>query len=693
MMLRTMFAVLLVADAAAAPPRFVRGLSVALPGPPGKVVAGEFSGDRHLDVVVAAGDLVLLRNAGDGGLVHRRLLAIPKAAAQTPEGYQDVIAGDVNGDGVQDLVAFADLQVPGRIVGRTPDGMAITLSTGSGARTLLGRRGGRPVPAGLLTLPVNASSPQLADVDDDGRLDLVFSATPDARYASGGGSALFMARGRGDGSFEEERALLDPLGKGDALPGGAEIAAADFDRDGHLDVAVGAVDGIRIHPAIGSADPAPAVVLASCADAQVAVGDLDGQAGPDLAVSCFYDGVVLVLAGDGKLGFRVIQRRRVGLQPLAPVIADVIGDRRADVLVPTLAADEHSGFASVLPNAGRGRFAERYRIAVNQANSVAVADLNGDRRRDVVVSDVGRNLVVTAFNDPRRLPANVARAPRGARVSIRSTRAHVAPAARQARFALHCSRGRGQCQGRLEIRGRSGRRLGARGFELEPGRRRTIGVPIADDRFRQRRVHVAAIATYNTARRPAVLTGPTATERRAACHPRGSRTLSATARVRVYALRGDLGDDPLACLPRVGHPHPLGLGYGTQGPFAIAGDLVAFGAQECGDPAFPCALRVQVLDGATGRDIRGGDADAGAIGQIVLRRDGRAAWIACAGIGEVQNRCRTRGPRSVVTFGPHFTTRRLGRGRIRSGSLRISPSGKRISWVDGSTRRSARLGR
>lgn len=149
---------------------------------------------------------------------------------------------------VEDLVAFADVQVPERVAGPGRDGAPVMLSISWAARTLLGRRGGRPVAAAPLTLPVNVSSPQLADLDADGHLDLVFSATPDARYALGGGKALFMARGRGDGSCEEERSLLDPLGKGDALSGSAEIVAADFDGDGRTDVAVGGVDGIRILP-------------------------------------------------------------------------------------------------------------------------------------------------------------------------------------------------------------------------------------------------------------------------------------------------------------------------------------------------------------------------------------------------------------------------------------------------------------
>jgi hypothetical protein len=85
--------------------------------------------------------------------------------------------------------------------------------------------------------------------------------------------------------------------------------------------------------------------------------------------------------------------------------------------------------------------------------------------------------------------------------------------------------------------------------------------------------------------------------------------------------------------------------------------------------------------------------EASAIGQIVLRRDGAAAWIACAAAPlHAHRRCRSRGLRSVVTFGRRsYEPRRLARGRIRSGSLRLSANGKRVSWIDGATRRSATL--
>ncbi|MEA2190656.1 MAG: hypothetical protein QOI73_777 [Solirubrobacteraceae bacterium] len=195
----------------------------------------------------------------------------------------------------------------------------------------------------------------------------------------------------------------------------------------------------------------------------------------------------------------------------------------------------------------------------------------------------------------------------------------------------------------------------------------------------------------------AVLSGPDATERRAACLPPGSRTLAATAGTRVYALRGRSSIEPLACLRRAGHAVELGDGYGSQGPFAISGDLVAFGERVCTDPSFGCLLEVQVYDVAAGglRDASNADVDAyqaGAIGEIVLRRDGVAAWITCDGVVYARNGCPGRGLRSVVTFGRHsYGPRRLARGRIRSGSLRLSANGKRVSWIDGATRRSATL--
>ena len=75
-------------SAGGAGPRFARGLSVALPRPPRRLLATELSGDHHPDVLVAAGELVALRNTGDGdgyqelaaGAYHRERLDEAEAA-------------------------------------------------------------------------------------------------------------------------------------------------------------------------------------------------------------------------------------------------------------------------------------------------------------------------------------------------------------------------------------------------------------------------------------------------------------------------------------------------------------------------------------------------------------------------------------------------------------------------------------
>jgi hypothetical protein len=43
----------------------------------------------------------------------------------------------------------------------------------------------------------------------------VFTATSDARFASGGGVSLFVAHGRGDGSFDAAEVLVDDFPGGE----------------------------------------------------------------------------------------------------------------------------------------------------------------------------------------------------------------------------------------------------------------------------------------------------------------------------------------------------------------------------------------------------------------------------------------------------------------------------------------------
>jgi FG-GAP-like repeat/PASTA domain/FG-GAP repeat len=110
----------------------------------------------------------------------------------------------------------------------------------------------------------------------------------------------------------------------------------------------------------------------------VAIGDLNGDSKPDLAVATGENLTILVNRGDGRFLFRPeVQPGGSGV-----AIADVNGDGKPDLL---------TGFEStlsVLISRGDARFSAARGYAVGRGvTSVAAADVNGDGETDVVTSN------------------------------------------------------------------------------------------------------------------------------------------------------------------------------------------------------------------------------------------------------------------------------------------------------------------
>jgi hypothetical protein len=86
---------------------------------------------------------------------------------------------------------------------------------------------------------------------------------------------------------------------------------------------------------------------------------------------------------------------RAGRHPSSVAVADLSGDRKRD-----LAVANESGTVSVLLNNGRGRFKTRraYRAGRNPA-AVVSADFNGDRKPDLAVANAGGNSVSILLNE------------------------------------------------------------------------------------------------------------------------------------------------------------------------------------------------------------------------------------------------------------------------------------------------------
>jgi FG-GAP-like repeat/PASTA domain len=115
----------------------------------------------------------------------------------------------------------------------------------------------------------------------------------------------------------------------------------------------------------------------------VAIGDLNGDGAPDLAVTDMSDSVS-VLLNDGSGGFGATHAYPVGSAPAGVAIADLNADGKPDVEV----ANSDDGSVSVLLNKGGGELdSKRDYKASDGASFLAIADMNADGKLDIATSN------------------------------------------------------------------------------------------------------------------------------------------------------------------------------------------------------------------------------------------------------------------------------------------------------------------
>jgi hypothetical protein len=150
----------------------------------------------------------------------------------------------------------------------------------------------------------------------------------------------------------------------------------------------------------------------------VAVRDVNGDGNPDLVVASRCDnigncnGVVSVLLGNGDGTFRpVVTYDSGGYEAQSVAVADVNGDGKPDLVVTNVCASSdctNGGVVGVLLGNGDGTFqpAVSYSSGGQDAESVAVRDVNGDGKRDLVVANGNGSVGVLLGNgDGTFLPA------------------------------------------------------------------------------------------------------------------------------------------------------------------------------------------------------------------------------------------------------------------------------------------------
>jgi hypothetical protein len=305
------------------------------------VAIGDLNGDGHPDLAVAnvCQSSVNCNNGGVSVLFGNGDGTFQAAVSYGSGGYfgSSVAIADLNGDGRPDLVVTSVCPIGGCT---GPGVVSVLLGNGDGTF-----QAAIPYsPGGFSTVSVVVS-----DVNGDGMPDLVVANECLSSCPNGSGiGGVSVLLGNGDGSFQA------PLSYATALYDASSVGVADVNGDGKPDLVVANryqdsdlnAGGVSVLLGNGDGTFQAAATYSSGAGAaeSVAIADVNGDGKPDLAVvncskasNCSGYGAVSVLVGNGDGTFQAPARfRSGGKTATSAAVADVNGDGRADLLVASL---------------------------------------------------------------------------------------------------------------------------------------------------------------------------------------------------------------------------------------------------------------------------------------------------------------------------------------------------------------------
>jgi hypothetical protein len=366
------------------PPLFAGARTFSLGGvtDPTSIASADLNGDGKLDLAVGqfrTKSVSILFGRSDGRIGGRRDLRI---------GGGPFAIADLNGDQKLDLALV------------NPDTDSVSIFLGRGDGSFGAKRDYR-----------TGDGPALLAIGD-----LNADGNPDLATANGRARTVSVLTNNGDGSFERHGSDVHV-----ARQLSNSLAIEDFGGDGAPDVAASIVGGIEIFRNNGNATLESGRVydVGTPAVASLAVADVNADGRPDLATADTFGpdnlGQASVLINRGGGNFGAAKHYRTGYGDQAIALGDLNADGKPDLVTANTECcpGGKSGIVgkedsiSVLTNRGDGTFARWREVETgpfakphlgDSPDSVAIGNLNSDKKPDIVTANEGPSTVSVLLN-------------------------------------------------------------------------------------------------------------------------------------------------------------------------------------------------------------------------------------------------------------------------------------------------------
>ncbi|RZK88680.1 MAG: VCBS repeat-containing protein, partial [Hymenobacter sp.] len=277
--------------------------------------------------------------------------------------------GDVNGDGKPDLL----------VAKANSDAVGVLLGAGNGTFQAIATYA-----SGSSSYPRNL---KVADVNGDGYPDLV--------TANSGSNSIGLLLGNGTGAFPSVSTY--PTGT-NSQPW--DVAVADVNGDGRLDMLATNITTSQVAVLLNTGSGIQAAATYSTGNGTnptgIAVRDVNADGKLDVLTANYALGstTAILLLGNGNGTFQPAVALATGSSssPIQLAVGDVNSDGKPDVLT----ANYNSSTASVLLGTGNGTFQPPVIYSTgsgSNAQVIALGDMNGDTRLDLVAANSNSNSV------------------------------------------------------------------------------------------------------------------------------------------------------------------------------------------------------------------------------------------------------------------------------------------------------------